>query len=346
MSNCDRNYGFSTMTCSGHGFCEHSKCTCDTGWSSRADYELDVSFDCDISLDMVLVLSVMTFIVASISVTITIRSILIYNLSFNDHKSVILVAFLFKFIGISMYALSKIIDPTNYIIGASHGTLTLVGHVMTWVVQAPGWICFVLSLCNILQGYSKVCPTETREKVGKGIQWLRNASPWICIPPFLVFVFHVMILAIPTETETLAIAANLSLFLMFILEGSYCIFALTIFTNAFGDYLKNQSNPLADIKKIHFALIWIYRVLTTFVLGIGPGILVFAIWPYLRRKTTFLLLFTFFFMTLMTLLVVLTQRGPRREIRFYFRKGKVSANTSKLISVINAKCSSMQELGT
>lgn len=312
MPDCIRNYGFYSMECSGHGTCFTGRCICNPGWTSLADYEFNEYFDCDINTTTIVVFSSMTLALGIILIFLICRSFIVFYYSIYDFKTGIFIGFLFQCIGMVTYSLGKIVDSNKYIIGPNEGILPAISFCIIWIFQIVGWTSFVLSICNFLEGYSRVCPTESRELIRSRIHFLRQISPYMEIPAICGSIFLIMITIKPDQADMFGIAINLCLFITLTVEGSFVVFALSIFTREFGNFIKNHSRPAADIVKIYRVLMILYRVVIAFCLGFDPCLLCFAVISYLRRKSVYLNILMFFCMEVMTLLVLLTQKGTRR----------------------------------
>jgi len=323
MSSCDRAYGISSVECSGHGICISGRCFCNSGWTGLADYEEDAYFDCDINTTVLIAVSYMNLIVATIAIVATIRNLCIYKHSVHELKTGIISGFLFQSIGVLLGSIGKIIDPTKFVIGPYEGILPAIGYGMSWFFQMLGWVCFSLSLCNFLEGYSKVCSVESREKIKVRVQYLRKIAPYVGIPPVIGCFFQLLVVCIPHQTDNIAIAVNFMLFITFVMEGVFVIYSLSIFTTEFGAYIKSQSDPAADIKKIHNTLLLLYRMIVVFCVCFGAFLICFSFWGYLRRKTTYLLVTMFFFMESLSLVVVLTQKGAKQTSSSTYYRTKI-----------------------
>jgi hypothetical protein len=73
---CSRYSDVSIPECSGNGVCQVGRCICDSGFTSRGDFETDYHFDCDINISAVKVLSIILIIFAGITFILG-----LYNLS-------------------------------------------------------------------------------------------------------------------------------------------------------------------------------------------------------------------------------------------------------------------------
>ncbi len=140
--------------CSNNGECIQDECFCYSGYTALGDFELDDSFDCDISISWIKALSWIILVLSIIQLIFVLHHILVMPAEerqlrtfFTNTKSRIVIGLLFSGFGYIIYVVPKIISPSQGVVG---------GNSALGITATVGW---TVSLCTnyIVWVHIKVC---------------------------------------------------------------------------------------------------------------------------------------------------------------------------------------------
>lgn len=317
---CDRGYGITGYpTCSGHASaCIDDKCMCDPGWNSIGDFELREGYDCDMHHTGLLIGRIITLLTAAVSFLLV--SLYVFREKiwiFKNLCSLKNVCFAAT-IGVNIFSIVimslKIHNPRNRYFGLDYYTsitCIFLGFSINSVEMS-----FTLIFIRFLKGYSRFLDGKRREHFNKSSEWMNKVLP---IVPF-VFALQIALVNIISIRTNKDSEDNNSIAFIWIIIAHYafvgvCLeYIVYIFLMDVGSFLKQSdishcstesknsndrassgnrestNNPrrLPELEILYKKLRRVNRILAPFyVNGILVNI-VFAVWPFLRRKLEYL----------------------------------------------------------
>ena len=133
-----------------------NSCFCDTGWTSRTDFELGYHYDCSINIKAVIILASFDLSVCSLALLYVLRNMMISRfgskLGFKHLKFRICLAITIFFIGCILFNTPKIIDPVLYVIGPD-SPMSTIGWSLMIIGCFSACSYFTMAVCDILKGY-------------------------------------------------------------------------------------------------------------------------------------------------------------------------------------------------
>ena len=290
-------YAGSSAVCGGHGTCNSlGQCLCDPSFTSRGDFELSYTDNCDISIVFVKVLAAVIIVGSVIQ-----GGIAWYNVAnFDDFKLATLqqdksrlsILFGVGSLGGIIYGASRLADPVGNVVGSDVGSS--VGFVVFFLFSNIGWALLTHIFSTLLNKASKVFSAESQTKIARmeaftGGLWFR-----VALINWTLWVFPLAAALRPQQSDLVVI-------------GVYSIFAVGVTTTAFllcrvlyvfnveiGEYIKTGGAAAEFITLRRNTVLLFYIGLYGFMLPFLPVCVIMAALPYLRRKFTYMVMVLMF----------------------------------------------------
>ena len=279
-----------SYVCNNHGICNlQGQCICNSGWTSRSDFQLGYYDDCDMSILFVQVGSIVLIISSAICFFIGSWNIL-HFLDFKAStlilpKNIISIFFLLASIFGIVYGAFRLADPVGNVVGADVGSSFGMSGFM--VFTFAGWAILSVIFGDFLQSASRVFSAESRNKISdiditvKSIWW-KTALVSLLIPVFII-VANVA----PQVADTMVICVlAVCVFEVEVIAGMLIV-VLGTFNTELAKYVLTASNTPPGLATIHFRTQVLYYICVFFFLTVGPTMVVIAAIPYLQRKFTY-----------------------------------------------------------
>jgi len=297
---CDHShrYGMTISPCSGNGKCINGLCYCYSGWTGRADYQVDPHYDCDIYINGVIIESSFLVLLCFILIISSIRSLSLMKFKYSDIGRDAKVSLLFCYIcnglGDGLYSITKTINPYIFYIGSSN-YLTAIGSTIFISFTGLGWCYFFLIFTNFLQGYSKMVSSEFRGLIASRCQLVNDYIFYTLVFPVIFSILDLLAASNPHKADYFSIGTLLSMVCMTVCCLICSHFTIAAFVQEIGKYLStvenDTSNQLHQIRSIHKNFkIANYIIVVYMIVGLSIGIIVSSL-GYIRRKTTYVQVF-------------------------------------------------------
>lgn len=310
MSDCPSFYPMQSP-CSGHGDCVSGLCICHPGWKDTGDYSIVPGRDCDISIDAIRSLAIVSVFVGFVSLLVIgrylYRRVVIYvkTIFYEEYRIPDLLFPFLLFLGVAILtiiALAKAIDPVRFIVGESL-FITVLFCIDCWL----GWygeIIFLRKHFKLMLGFQNIgiMTVESKTRMTELVEAFRVHVTYFYYITVSVSCIPLIGLGYPKNQY---IVFGMIFFWIFdaTLVAYYTMIVRCVHFIRL-ELLKNieameQANRIADdyihdheqIRTICFFL-WIlelfyYFILTPFLILLA----LFGSWEYLMRKADFITLF-------------------------------------------------------
>lgn len=168
---------FYFVPCSGHGQCINSQCVCDVGWTGSADFEIKAGLDCDINVNVILYLGIVSVIIGCVACLIYFRCFLKYLIYHQlDRRE---FEFIFNFLisnVVSVVGISSVIKPcllSNTYYNCTDFNATSNGHGLTNIIALSLGVMntnyclfmYLLVCLRVLDRFNNVLSIESTQKI-------------------------------------------------------------------------------------------------------------------------------------------------------------------------------------
>ena len=281
--------------CSGNGYVclPMNKCICDTGWTSVGDYSIIDGVDCDINKASVKGLSVIDICQSSIFVVAVTRYLVVRLLAkkamkVTDPKILAPIAFLIFGVCDLVIALLKVVYKEPQIIGRDV-MFSAISTLFSFSVFL-GLTAYYLVILQFLKGYARLMTSASREKVNFRFSVLRACS-WVivplCVPTSLSSLLSPFY---PKYMQVFAMVQIIGSGVLVFIYGVMFITALGLLMIELNSHIEVSKND-HDIQLVYRRIKAAYYIGGTLIIGGSSSMIIFGAWPFLLRKSTYMLLF-------------------------------------------------------
>ena len=298
-SDCSRYDDIIIRPCSSRGDCIDNKCICKHGFSSRADFELDFFYDCDINLNAIKVLSLISLLFAIFMLLAGLNNI-IYSPKGNDikthlrePKTFVDIFFTISSIGAILYSFPKVVHPELAVVGdASNkwGVITSIGFSFGYFGLMNGWAFFMVHIASFLRKSARILSRESQDILKNNQDTIEKMGIRLGFVNICYLIFPVIASHIPQKADSILIGF-LVLKMSMIVTTAYIIahILLKSFIIELGKFIA-LGNVSLDMLIMHKRIKIIQIIAYAFAFVIAPVHIIFISWPYLRRKYTYAML--------------------------------------------------------
>ena len=338
--------------CNDHGICNlQGQCICNSGWTSRSDFQLGYYDDCDMSILFVQVGSIVLIVSATIAFVIGSWNIIHFRnfnaSTLNLPKNMISVYYLLASIMGIIYGVFRFSGPVENIVGADIGSSFGMSGFMVFTFS--GWALLSVIFADFLQSASRVFSAESRRKISdidvtvKSLWW-KIALVSLLIPVFVVVANVETQLA---DTMVICVIA-ICVFEVEVIAGMLVV-VLGTFNTEFVKYVLCATDIPPVLAAIRFRTHILYYICVFFLVTVGPMMIVIAAIPYLRRKFTYvaiIFMIACIFPTIGVLIMLIKSKPYRSQqessyiLPKVFLQRKLSDSNKSLI--YNIKSASMK----
>lgn len=290
----------------------NSTCVCGSGWTSRADFELDYAYDCDINATVIQGFAFIAICVSACGVLLCSWSLFVsvfveHRKIESDRKIRMLVGYLVHYVGLMLASTPKAQDPVLNVIGPD-SILSAIGSFLFFWPACTGWSYFIILTAGQIPSLCRIEDKEILGRLKDRLHFLQRIAVSLAYFSATTGIYIFLAVFDSEHSDLYLIGCVCTVTIFYIGYGSVVIYILNVVLNETRTLLERISGARADdlskLRRIVSIADIAFKVL---IVGLGPPHVMFAFWGFLRRKYTYLLWLTYIFEAFAAFIIVLSQ---------------------------------------
>lgn len=246
-----------------------------------------------------------------------IRNMIIFrfgtHLSFKHLKFRTCIAIAIYFMGCILYTVPRLFDPIKHVMGPDSPSVA-IGWGLILIGGYGTWSFFIMAVCGILKGYTRVCEPSSRLKIERGTElistWVYRV--WTPVLPLLVSI--IIGCSFPQYANDIY-AFHISLIgLMFATYTYLVVFTIGLFTTEMNKHINAHPGSSSDLAPVTYNLSMVSTIFGGTMFSAVPILLLCGTWEFLRRNCIYMLLLLGFPFCLVFMVIAYQLVGKKQNL--------------------------------